>query len=55
MEGQKVHCKGILETIMEKVSGGLSSDRIIKVLDCHTKELGHYSVDNGKPLKGLWR
>lgn len=33
------------------VSGGLSGDQMIRVLDCHTKGLGHYFVDNGKLLK----
>lgn len=40
---------------MDKVVGDVSyrigSDQIIRVLDCHTKELGQYSVDNGKLLK----
>lgn len=40
---------------MGNVVGGLRSDQIIKVLDCHTKELEHYSVANGKLLKGFWR
>lgn len=37
------------------VSGGIGNDQIIKVLGCHTKELGYYSVDNRKLLKGLGR
>lgn len=36
---------------MGDVSDRIGSDQIIRILDCHTKELGQYSVDNGKLLK----
>ena len=37
--------------VVRNVSRGIGSDQIIRIPDCHTKELGHYSVDNGKLLK----
>lgn len=40
-----------MENVVGNVSGGIGNDQIIRVLDCHTKELRHYSVDNGKLLK----
>lgn len=41
--------------VVGNVIGGIGSDHIIRVLDYHTKELGHHSVDDGKISKDLWR
>lgn len=46
MEGKVIVLQGNYGECGGNVSGGIGSDQIIKVLDCHTKELGHYSVDN---------
>jgi len=53
MEGKVIILQGNDGESGGNVSGGIVMDQIIKVLDCHTKELGHYSVDNGKLLKCL--
>lgn len=47
--------QGIMGNVVGNVVRGIRGDQIIKVLDCHTKELEHYSVDNRKLLKGFWR
>lgn len=55
MEGKVIILQGNDGECGGNVSGVIVMDQIIKVLYCHTKELGHYSVDNGKLLKGLWK
>lgn len=53
MEGKVIILQGNDGESGGTVSGGIVMDQIIKVLDCHTKELGHYSVDNGKLFEGF--